>query len=287
MARPQHLAGGHAAHDRRDRPGARREPAAALGLRVQERHARAGRRGAAAADHRPAAQRAGPPRAVRGAGPGARAGCRRAASPVTTRSACGCRPPTRRRRSAGSTCGRTGGPGLPVDVRMFARGAAVPVGRVPVPRPHRWPAARLDAGLLAAARRPGAHRRRGGPGRRGEPVRRAGAARRPWPACPRAGPRRRADQGSVGVYGRGPTVLLALPLWHRTADRVREDLCRQPGSRARSTPGCWSPRRRCGCCWRTPEPNDSSWLLAGTVTRKALVDAARQLAESRPGLRLP
>ena len=36
-------------------------------------------------------------------------------------------------------------------------------------------------------------------------------------------------QGSVGVYGRGPTVLLAIPLWGRTAERVRSELAGRPG----------------------------------------------------------
>ena len=89
VARPEHLAGLDAAHHRGDRPRARGRPDAAVGLRVQERHARARRRGAAAADLRPAAQRARPPRAVRGAGGRGRAGCRRAGSPATTRSGSG------------------------------------------------------------------------------------------------------------------------------------------------------------------------------------------------------
>ena len=103
---------------------------------------------------------------------------------------------------------------------------------------------------------------------------------------PSRGPTALADQGSVGVYGRGPTVLLALPLWHRTADRVREDICHQPGARELDA-GVLVAAPPMRLLLAEPEPNDSSWLLAGTVTRKALVDAARELAESRPGLRLP
>ena len=48
VARPRHLAGRDAAHDRRDRPGAPRRPDGALGLRVQAGHAHPGRPGAAA-----------------------------------------------------------------------------------------------------------------------------------------------------------------------------------------------------------------------------------------------
>jgi hypothetical protein len=34
-----------------------------------------------------------------------------------------------------------------------------------------------------------------------------------------------------------------------------------------------------------PEPNGTSWLLAGTVTPTALADAADELAHHRPSLR--
>jgi hypothetical protein len=81
-------------------------------------------------------------------------------------------------------------------------------------------------------------------------------------------------------------VLLALPLWQRTADRVRADLARQPGSR-RTDAGVLVAAPPMRLLLANAEPNDSRWLLAGTVTRKALVDAADQLAATRPGLRLP
>ena len=103
---------------------------------------------------------------------------------------------------------------------------------------------------------------------------------------PSRGPTAPADQGSVGVYGRGPTVLLALPLWHRTAERVRADLGRAPGTRQTDV-GVLVAAPPMRLLLANPEPNDFSWLLAGTVTRKALVDAATQLAEKRPGLRMP
>lgn len=92
--------------------------------------------------------------------------------------------------------------------------------------------------------------------------------------------------GSAGVYGRGPTVLLALPLWSRTAQRVHEDLQSQPGVQTLDE-GLLVAAPPVRLLLANAEPNDSSWLLAGTVTRRALRDAARQLSEHRPGLMWP
>jgi hypothetical protein len=94
----------------------------------------------------------------------------------------------------------------------------------------------------------------------------------------------RAIQGSVGVYGRGPTVLLAVPLWERTAHRVRDDLRGQPGVEALPA-GLLLGAPPLRLLLAEPEPNETSWLLAGTVSQQALTDAAAQLADQRPGLR--
>lgn len=93
-------------------------------------------------------------------------------------------------------------------------------------------------------------------------------------------------QGSVGVYGRGPTVLFAIPLWRRTAERVREDLDKQPGVQELDQ-GLLLGADPLHLLLAAPERNDNSWLLAGTVTEKTLTDAADQLAADRPQLRLP
>jgi hypothetical protein len=175
--------------------------------------------------------------------------------------------------------------GLPVEVRMFGRGSTVPsaasrfvdltvgapsASALDFSPPHDSLVRTDDVVDLADA------------------VNRFAARLPPktLAGLPSRGPTALADQGSVGVYGRGPTVLLALPLWHRTADRVREDICHQPGARELDA-GVLVAAPPMRLLLAKPEPNDSSWLLAGTVTRKALVDAARELAESRPGLRLP
>jgi hypothetical protein len=99
-------------------------------------------------------------------------------------------------------------------------------------------------------------------------------------------PPRQSFRGSVGVYGRGPTVLIAVPLWSRTADRVRENLRRGPGVR-RLDEGLLVAAPPLRMLLAQPEPNDGSWLLAGTVTQQALIDAANELKRHRPGLRFP
>ncbi len=95
-----------------------------------------------------------------------------------------------------------------------------------------------------------------------------------------------ATPGSVGVYGRGPTVLLAIPLWSRSAERVRADLEGRPGVLTTDR-GVLLAARPLRLLLAEPEPNGAAWLLAGTVTEQALEDAADQLAAERPGLRLP
>ena len=83
--------------------------------------------------------------------------------------------------------------------------------------------------------------------------------------------------GSVGVYGRGPTKLLAVPLWRPTADRVRTDLSGRPGVAIRQEGlAVGAPPLR--LMLANPEPDGTSWLLFGTVTQAALTRAADQLA---------
>lgn len=92
--------------------------------------------------------------------------------------------------------------------------------------------------------------------------------------------------GSVGVYGRGPTVLLAVPLWSRSADQVRKSLQNQPRVQTIDQ-GILVEAAPLRLLLAEPEPNGSSWLLAGTVTGKTLTDAAEALTESRPPLSGP
>jgi outer membrane lipoprotein-sorting protein len=88
-------------------------------------------------------------------------------------------------------------------------------------------------------------------------------------------PARDDELGSVGLYGRGPTVLLALPLRHDDADELRDELQTRPGSvclpegQAVAT----GPLQLL-----VTDPDDDPWLLAGTVTQDAAARAARELA---------
>jgi hypothetical protein len=171
--------------------------------------------------------------------------------------------------------------GLPLQVRLYARGSTTPalttrfldvhLGR-PASRDVRFTApadaeVRFDSvvDLAAAADR--------------------FAARIP-PTTLAGLPARAPAHGSVGVYGRGPTVLIAVPLWSRTADRVREDLRGRPGVLTLRQ-GILLSAAPLRMLLADPEPYHGSWLLAGTVTRKALVEAAEQLSRNRPGLRFP
>ena len=96
----------------------------------------------------------------------------------------------------------------------------------------------------------------------------------------------RVGGGAVGVYGRGPTVLFAVPLWHRSADQVRDSLLKAPGARQLAQ-GVLFGAPPIRLLLANEESSDNSWLLAGTVTRRALLDAATELASSRPGPGLP
>ena len=99
-------------------------------------------------------------------------------------------------------------------------------------------------------------------------------------------PSRGDAQGSVRVYGRGPTVLLAVPLWSRTSHRVRDDLENRPAVR-QIDQGYVLAAPPLRMLLADPGPNDTSWLLMGTVTQQALQRAADELAADRPGLRFP
>jgi hypothetical protein len=90
------------------------------------------------------------------------------------------------------------------------------------------------------------------------------------------------EPGAVGLYGRGPTVLLAIPLWHRVTHRIRDDLRKQPGMQELDE-GILVAAPPVRLLLADSKGNDDSWLLAGTVTREALVEAAHDLAAAPSG----
>ncbi len=81
-----------------------------------------------------------------------------------------------------------------------------------------------------------------------------------------------ASDGAVGVYGHGATQVIAIPLRDREADALRKQLDVTPGveyldERTVVTVGPLG-------LILTGELGDNGWLLAGTLTRDALVTAA-------------
>jgi len=81
-----------------------------------------------------------------------------------------------------------------------------------------------------------------------------------------------ASDGAVGVYGRGATQVIAIPLRDREAEALRRQLDVTPAvehldARTIVTVGPLG-------VILTGKPGDGGWLLAGTLTRDALVVAA-------------
>ncbi len=109
----------------------------------------------------------------------------------------------------------------------------------------------------------------------------------PYVAPPRlAGLPLRADRpdlptGAVGVYGRGPTVLLFLPLRGNASRPLREQLSTMAGS----TPGEAGTAVDLGPISALVTPSryrGSGFLLMGTVTPQTLEGAAAELADLEP-----
>jgi outer membrane lipoprotein-sorting protein len=91
-------------------------------------------------------------------------------------------------------------------------------------------------------------------------------------------PPRSEGLGSVGLYGRGPTVLLALPLRHDDAHDLQDELGTRPGSVVlpEGLAVATGPLQLL-----VTEPDDDPWLVAGTVTQAAAARAARELVRGR------
>ena len=175
--------------------------------------------------------------------------------------------------------------GLPVQVQLYAKGQAFPSLTTRFVDLHVGEPDRVGAGVLAAGRLPGPHRRRRRPRRRRQPVRRPG----PAPEARRsAGPRHpdRPARFRRRLRARAHRAVRGAAVAPQRRPGAREPLPRRP-ARASSTRGFSSAAPPIRLLLADAEPNDNSWLLAGTVTRKALLAAADQLAAKRPGLRVP
>jgi hypothetical protein len=83
------------------------------------------------------------------------------------------------------------------------------------------------------------------------------------------------DPGAVGIYGRGPTTVIALPLRGQVARPLRERL-QSSGTAQETGVGTLAPLGPVGLLV-TPDRGRGTFLIAGTVTGATLERAAREL----------
>ncbi len=87
------------------------------------------------------------------------------------------------------------------------------------------------------------------------------------------------DPGAVGVYGRGPTTLMVIPLRGQVARPLRARL-RDSGGAQETTVGTLAPVGPVGLLVTPRVEGQGSLLLTGTVTGKTLQQAATELLEA-------
>jgi hypothetical protein len=85
------------------------------------------------------------------------------------------------------------------------------------------------------------------------------------------------DPGPVGIYGRGPTTLIALPIRGQVAGQLRRQL-QDRGAAQLTEVGTLVPVGPVGLLV-TPRGSGGAFLLAGTVTSETLRQAAAELLE--------
>jgi hypothetical protein len=86
------------------------------------------------------------------------------------------------------------------------------------------------------------------------------------------------DPGAVGIYGRGPTTLIALPLRGRVARPLRQEL-QDRGNAQITDVGTFVPIGPVGLLITPYRGRGEAFLLAGTVTPEVLQLAAAELLE--------
>jgi hypothetical protein len=90
--------------------------------------------------------------------------------------------------------------------------------------------------------------------------------------------------GAVGTYGRGVTVLTAVPMPGRLSGELADQLGASPGA-ARTPEGIRLAVGPVALLLTAAVIDGRTWLLAGTVTPATLTGAARDLAAHPPGTR--
>jgi hypothetical protein len=91
-------------------------------------------------------------------------------------------------------------------------------------------------------------------------------------------PRDGEDPGAVGIYGRGPTTLIAIPLRGRVAGPLRRQL-QDRGTAQFTDVGMLAPVGPVGLLITPFRGRGGAFLLAGTVTSETLQRAAAELLE--------
>ncbi|HET9303619.1 MAG TPA: hypothetical protein VFO20_12655, partial [Propionibacteriaceae bacterium] len=86
------------------------------------------------------------------------------------------------------------------------------------------------------------------------------------------------DPGAVGIYGRGPTTLIAVPLRGRVAGPLRRQL-QDRGTAQVTEVGTLAPVGPVQLLITSPRERQGGFLLAGTVTAETLQQAATELLE--------
>jgi hypothetical protein len=90
--------------------------------------------------------------------------------------------------------------------------------------------------------------------------------------------------GSIGTYGRGVTVLAAVPLPGQVAASLDDQLAKTPGLQE-TTAGPLLAVGPLSLLLTDRIAGGRSWLLTGTVTTAALLRAAADLVRQPPRLR--
>ena len=95
-----------------------------------------------------------------------------------------------------------------------------------------------------------------------------------------AGLDRRIDAafGAVGTYGRGVTVLSAVPIWDEISRPLRDQLEKTPGA-VIDDQGVYVSVGPLGLLLTPGSRSQRSWLVAGTVDRATLAEAAAELVQ--------
>lgn len=95
-----------------------------------------------------------------------------------------------------------------------------------------------------------------------------------------AGLDRRDDlrQGAVGAYGRGVTLLVAAPIWDDISRPLRDQLEGTPGAQIDDS-GVYVSVGPLGLLLTPGSRSQRSWLVAGTVDRQTLAEAASELVQ--------